>query len=150
MMCKLIAFIGQVVLQQSAGPRKEEVSEVDQLELHYAVPPQKTKADAVETNPQTSGDQALGHVGHRTRTLHAKSQRLLNRQFIRPSSEQSVISGGDKAELPLHQCSSQNDDRKGQTFFRMVKKEEIGQIQISEEQEGSVYRRELKCVVEQN
>ncbi|KAM1844670.1 hypothetical protein ACFX13_019048 [Malus domestica] len=39
------------------GPRKEEVSEVDQLKLHYAVPPQKTKADAVGTNPQTSGNQ---------------------------------------------------------------------------------------------
>ena len=35
-----------------------------------------------------------------------------------------------KAELPLHQCSSQNDDRKGQTFSEGVEKEEIGQIQI--------------------
>ncbi|CAN6567517.1 unnamed protein product [Malus baccata var. baccata] len=82
--------------QQSVGPRKEEVSEVDQLELHYAVPPQKTKADVVGTNPQTSDDQALGHVGHKTRTLHAKSQRLLHSQLIRPSREQSVISRGDK------------------------------------------------------
>ena len=55
-----------------------------------------------------------------------------------------------KAELPLHHGSSQNDDRKGQTFSEGVEKEEIGQIKILEVQEGSVYRRELKCVVEQN
>ncbi|CAN6711598.1 unnamed protein product [Malus baccata var. baccata] len=44
--------------QQSAGPQKKEASEVDHLELHYAVQPQKTKANAVGTNPQTSDDQA--------------------------------------------------------------------------------------------
>ncbi|CAN6583682.1 unnamed protein product [Malus baccata var. baccata] len=43
--------------QQSAGPQKEEVSEVDHLELHYAVQPQKMKANDVGTNPQTSDDQ---------------------------------------------------------------------------------------------
>jgi hypothetical protein len=44
------------VLQQSAGQQKEEAIEVDQLELHYAVPLQKMKADAVGTDPQTSDD----------------------------------------------------------------------------------------------
>ncbi|CAN6579036.1 unnamed protein product [Malus baccata var. baccata] len=43
--------------QQSAGPQKEEASEVDHLELHYAVQPQKKKENAVGTNPQTADDQ---------------------------------------------------------------------------------------------
>ncbi|CAN6695643.1 unnamed protein product [Malus baccata var. baccata] len=43
---------------ESAGPQKEEASEVDHLQLHYAVQPQKTKANAVGTNPRTSDDQA--------------------------------------------------------------------------------------------
>ncbi|CAN6716323.1 unnamed protein product [Malus baccata var. baccata] len=89
--------------QQSAGPQKEEVSEVDRLELHYAVQPRKTKANAVGTNPQTSDDQALGDVGHRTRTLHTKSQRLLNSQLIRLSGKQSVIFRSDK--VPGHHHS---------------------------------------------
>ncbi|CAN6567745.1 unnamed protein product [Malus baccata var. baccata] len=37
--------------QQSAEPQKGDVSEVDHLELHYVVQPQKTKANAVGTNP---------------------------------------------------------------------------------------------------
>ncbi|CAN6581475.1 unnamed protein product [Malus baccata var. baccata] len=45
-----------VELQQSAEPQKDEASEVDHLELHYAVQPQKTKANAVGTNPQTADD----------------------------------------------------------------------------------------------
>ncbi|CAN6567700.1 unnamed protein product [Malus baccata var. baccata] len=43
--------------QQSAEPQKEEASEVDYLELHYVVQSQKTRANAVGTNPQTSDDQ---------------------------------------------------------------------------------------------
>ncbi|CAN6546972.1 unnamed protein product [Malus baccata var. baccata] len=43
--------------QQSAEPQKEEAAEVDHLELQYAVQPQKTKANAVGTKPQTSDDQ---------------------------------------------------------------------------------------------
>ncbi|CAN6678252.1 unnamed protein product [Malus baccata var. baccata] len=43
--------------QQSVEPQKEEAAEVDHLELQYAVQPQKTKANAVGTNPQTSDDQ---------------------------------------------------------------------------------------------
>ncbi|TQD68544.1 hypothetical protein C1H46_045923 [Malus baccata] len=53
-----------------------------------------------------------------------------------------------KAELPLHQGSSQNIDRKGLPFFRGAEKEVIRQIKIKEVQEGSVYRRALKCIVE--
>ncbi|CAN6685478.1 unnamed protein product [Malus baccata var. baccata] len=49
--------VESVELQQSAGPQKEEASEVDHLELHYAVQPQKTKANVVGPNPQTSEDQ---------------------------------------------------------------------------------------------
>ncbi|KAM2494668.1 hypothetical protein ACFX1W_034740 [Malus domestica] len=43
--------------QYSAEPQKEEALKVDHLELHYAVQPQKTKANAARTNPQTSDDQ---------------------------------------------------------------------------------------------
>ncbi|CAN6725455.1 unnamed protein product [Malus baccata var. baccata] len=42
---------------KSAEPQKEKVSEVDHLELQYAVQPQKTKANAIGTYPQISDDQ---------------------------------------------------------------------------------------------
>ena len=43
--------------QQSVEPQMEEVPEVDHLELHYEVQPQKTTVNAVGTNLQTSDDQ---------------------------------------------------------------------------------------------
>ncbi|KAM1147282.1 hypothetical protein ACFX19_039708 [Malus domestica] len=45
----------------------------------------------------------------------------------------------EKAELPLQQCSSQNDGRRGQTFSKVLKREEVGQIKILEVQEWSFY-----------
>ncbi|KAM1686522.1 hypothetical protein FF1_034335 [Malus domestica] len=45
----------------SAELQAEEESEVDHLELHYAVQPQKTKTTVFGTNPQTSDDQVPGH-----------------------------------------------------------------------------------------
>ena len=47
--------------------------------------------------------------------------------------------------MPLHQGSSQNDDRKGQTFSKVLKKEEVGQVKIVEVQEGSFYKQKFKC-----
>ncbi|KAM1450699.1 hypothetical protein ACFX2I_037915 [Malus domestica] len=52
-----------------------------------------------------SSKYALGHVGHRTRTLHTKSQRLLNSQLIRWFGKQFVIIKSDK--VPGHHRSSQ-------------------------------------------
>ncbi|KAM1958659.1 hypothetical protein FF1_004239 [Malus domestica] len=43
--------------QYSAEPQEEEAPKVDHLELHYAVQPKKTKANAVGTNPRNSDDQ---------------------------------------------------------------------------------------------
>ena len=51
----------------------------------------------------------------------------------------------EKVGLPLHQGSSQNDDRRGQTFSEVLKKEEVGQVKIVEVQEGSFYRQKFKC-----
>ncbi|KAM1721605.1 hypothetical protein ACFXTI_022860 [Malus domestica] len=53
----------------------------------------------------------------------------------------------EKKGLPLHQGSSQNDDRRGQTFSKVLKKEEIGQIKILEVQEGSFHKRKFKCAL---
>ncbi|KAM1206268.1 hypothetical protein PS1_006949 [Malus domestica] len=53
----------------------------------------------------------------------------------------------EKAGLPLHQGSSQNDGRKGQTFSEVLKKEEVGQVKIVEVQEGSFYRQKFKCAL---
>ena len=53
----------------------------------------------------------------------------------------------EKAGLPLHQGSSQNDGRRGQTFSKVLKKEEVGQIKILEVQEGSFYKRKFKCAL---
>ncbi|KAM2040620.1 hypothetical protein ACFX16_034531 [Malus domestica] len=55
-----------------------------------------------------------------------------------------------KARLPLHQSSSQNDGRKGQTFSKVLKREEVGQIKILKVQEGSFYRWRFKCALELN
>ncbi|KAM1074739.1 hypothetical protein ACFX2B_019443 [Malus domestica] len=52
-----------------------------------------------------------------------------------------------KARLPLHQGSSQNDSRMGQTFSKVLKKEEVGQVKIVEVQEGSFYRQKFKCAL---
>ncbi|KAM2989143.1 hypothetical protein FF2_003153 [Malus domestica] len=53
----------------------------------------------------------------------------------------------EKAGLPLHQGLSQNDGRRGQTFFEVLKKEEVGQVKIVEVQEGSFYRQKFKCAL---
>ncbi|KAM0956300.1 hypothetical protein ACFX2A_025092 [Malus domestica] len=51
----------------------------------------------------------------------------------------------EKAGLPLHQGSSQNNGRRVQIFSKVLKKEEVGQIKILEVQEGSFYKRKFKC-----
>ncbi|KAM1212276.1 hypothetical protein ACFX10_003905 [Malus domestica] len=56
----------------------------------------------------------------------------------------------EKAWLPLQQSSSQNDDRRGQTFSKVLKREEVGQIKILEVQEGSFYWWRFKCALELN
>ncbi|KAM1603260.1 hypothetical protein ACFX1Z_029882 [Malus domestica] len=53
----------------------------------------------------------------------------------------------EKTGLPLHQGSSQNDGRRGQTFSEMLKKEEVGQVKIVEMQEGSFYKQKFKCAL---
>ncbi|KAM1981771.1 hypothetical protein ACFX15_038223 [Malus domestica] len=53
----------------------------------------------------------------------------------------------EKAELPLHQDSSQNDDRRVLTFSNVLKKEEVRQIKTLEVQEGSFYKRKFKCAL---
>ncbi|KAM2872435.1 hypothetical protein FF1_019951 [Malus domestica] len=45
----------------------------------------------------------------------------------------------EKAGLPLQQGSSQNDGGRGQTFSKVLKREEVGQIKILEVQEWSFY-----------
>ncbi|KAM1763948.1 hypothetical protein ACFX11_003244 [Malus domestica] len=55
----------------------------------------------------------------------------------------------EKAGLPLHQGSNQNDGRRVQTFSKVLKKEEIGQIKILEVQEGSFYKRKFKYALKQ-
>ncbi|KAM2517574.1 hypothetical protein PS1_032465 [Malus domestica] len=56
----------------------------------------------------------------------------------------------EKAWLPLQQGSSQNDRRRGQTFSKVLKREEVGQIKILEVQEGSFYWWRSKCALELN
>ena len=56
----------------------------------------------------------------------------------------------EKAGLPLHQGSSQNDGRRGQTFSKVLKREEVGQIKILEVQEWSFYWWRFKCALELN
>ncbi|KAM1556673.1 hypothetical protein ACFX15_039629 [Malus domestica] len=51
----------------------------------------------------------------------------------------------EKPGLPLHQGSSQNDDQRGQTFSKVLKKEKVRQIKILEVQERSFYKRKFKC-----
>ncbi|KAM2745987.1 hypothetical protein PS2_021640 [Malus domestica] len=53
----------------------------------------------------------------------------------------------EKAGLPLHQGSSQNNGRRGQTFSEVLKKEEVRQVKIVEVQEGSFYRQKFKCAL---
>ncbi|KAM1295940.1 hypothetical protein ACFX1Q_016625 [Malus domestica] len=53
----------------------------------------------------------------------------------------------EKAGLPLHQGSNQNDSRRVQTFSKLLKKEEVEQIKILEVQEGSFYKRKFKCAL---
>ncbi|KAM2138376.1 hypothetical protein ACFX1Q_010433 [Malus domestica] len=53
----------------------------------------------------------------------------------------------EKVGLPLHQGSSQNDGRRGQTFSEVLKKEEVGQVKIIEVQEGRFYRQKFKCAL---
>ncbi|KAM1804196.1 hypothetical protein ACFX12_030093 [Malus domestica] len=48
------------------------------------------------------------------------------------------------------QGSSQNDGQKGQTFSKVLKREEVRQIKILEVQEGSFYLWRFKCVLELN
>ena len=56
----------------------------------------------------------------------------------------------EKAGLPLQQGSSQNDGRRGQTFSKVLKRKEVGQIKILEMQEGSFYWWRFKCALELN
>ena len=56
----------------------------------------------------------------------------------------------EKAGLPLQQGSSQNDGRRGQTFSKVLKREEVGQIKILEVQEWSFYWWIFKCALELN
>ncbi|KAM2425290.1 hypothetical protein ACFX1W_022746 [Malus domestica] len=53
----------------------------------------------------------------------------------------------EKVGLPLHQGSSQNDCRRGQTFSELLKKEEVRQVKIVEVQEGSFYKQKFKCAL---
>ncbi|KAM1165867.1 hypothetical protein TB2_024775 [Malus domestica] len=53
----------------------------------------------------------------------------------------------EKAGLPLHQDSSQNDGRMVQTFSKVLKKEEVGRIKTLEVQEWSFYKRKFKCAL---
>ena len=56
-MCKLIAFIGQVVPQQSTELQKDEAPEFDPPEPQHLVQLQMTKAeDASAVTPQTFDD----------------------------------------------------------------------------------------------
>ena len=67
-MCKLIAFIGQVVPQQSTELQKDEAPEFDPPEPQHLVQLQMTKAeDASAVMPQTFGD----HSEFELRTLAA-------------------------------------------------------------------------------
>ncbi|KAM1548024.1 hypothetical protein ACFX2K_009261 [Malus domestica] len=56
----------------------------------------------------------------------------------------------EKARLPLQQGSSQNDSRRSQTFSKVLKREEVGQIKILEVQEWSFYWWIFKCALELN
>ncbi|KAM1138094.1 hypothetical protein ACFX2J_035831 [Malus domestica] len=56
----------------------------------------------------------------------------------------------EKAWLPLQQGLSQNDGRRGQTFSKVLKREEVGQIKILEVQEMSFYWWRFKCALELN
>ncbi|KAM1999764.1 hypothetical protein ACFX16_007158 [Malus domestica] len=56
----------------------------------------------------------------------------------------------EKAGLSLQQGSSQNDGRRGQTFSKVLKREEVGQIKILEVQEWSFYWWIFKCALELN
>ncbi|KAM1481997.1 hypothetical protein PS2_033945 [Malus domestica] len=56
----------------------------------------------------------------------------------------------EKAGLPLQQGSSQNDGRRGQTFSKVLKREEVRQIKILEVQEWSFYWWIFKCALELN
>ncbi|KAM1185101.1 hypothetical protein ACFX2G_014746 [Malus domestica] len=56
----------------------------------------------------------------------------------------------EKAGLPLQQGSSQNDGRRGQTFSKVLKREEVGQIKILEVQEWSFYWWRFKGALELN
>ncbi|TQD84312.1 hypothetical protein C1H46_030140 [Malus baccata] len=56
----------------------------------------------------------------------------------------------EKAGLRLQQGSSQNDGRRGQTFSKVLKREEVGQIKILEVQEWSFYWWRFKCALELN
>ncbi|KAM2710911.1 hypothetical protein EV2_048432 [Malus domestica] len=53
----------------------------------------------------------------------------------------------EKAGLPLHQGSNQNDGRKVRTFSKVLKKEEVEQIKILEVKEGSFHKRKFKCAL---
>ncbi|KAM1996733.1 hypothetical protein ACFX15_029651 [Malus domestica] len=53
----------------------------------------------------------------------------------------------EKAGLPLNQSSSQNDDRRVQTFSKVLKKEEAGRIKILEVHEGSFYKQKFMCAL---
>ncbi|KAM1359719.1 hypothetical protein ACFX11_046694 [Malus domestica] len=62
----------------------------------------------------------------------------------------SAICCLEKAWLPLQQGLSQNDSRRSQTFSKVLKREEVGQIKILEVQEGSFYWWRFKCALELN
>ncbi|KAM2757260.1 hypothetical protein PS2_019032 [Malus domestica] len=53
----------------------------------------------------------------------------------------------EKVGLPLHQGSTQNDGGRARHFSKVLKKEEIGQVNIVEVQNGSFYRQKFKCAL---
>ncbi|KAM1031826.1 hypothetical protein ACFX2I_035471 [Malus domestica] len=61
--------------------QEEEEPEVDHDELHYAVQPQKTKANAAGTNPQTSDDQVKSD--HQILASGQSSSSCLSHSYVR-------------------------------------------------------------------
>ncbi|KAM1790873.1 hypothetical protein ACFX12_034899 [Malus domestica] len=135
-------------------PQKEEVSEVDHLELHYAVQPQKTKANAVGTNLQTSNDQVKSDHQIPTSDSSLQPPMIQLDRFLATTAavisffitESPTVKGpvgdmkdghhmlsgeGGTASSPRF---SQNDGWRGQTFSEVLKKEEVGQVKIVEVQ----------------
>ncbi|KAM1717679.1 hypothetical protein ACFX11_025483 [Malus domestica] len=67
--------------QYLAEPQEEEAPKVDHLRLHYAVQPQKIKANAAGTNPQTSDDQVKSD--HQIHASGQSSSSCLLHNYVR-------------------------------------------------------------------